>query len=164
MRWRTAGGEAGWFTAPGAPGCGRRCSRRRGGRGVSLVLSGGRTEPIEKYYEFIGECLERGFVVLAHDWRGQGLSHREPGDRLKGHANGYRAFLDDYKALLSAYQAQLPKPWVAFGHSMGGGLTLLALAHGEDRFAGAILSAPMLGLNTGKIRAPSPRRWRASTS
>jgi lysophospholipase len=31
---------------------------------------------------------------------------------------------------------------------MGGCLTLLAMAHGEDRFAGAILSAPMLGIRT----------------
>src|SRR3569833_4215440 len=31
---------------------------------------------------------------------------------------------------------------------MGGCLTLLAMAHGEDRFAGAILSAPMLGSRT----------------
>ena len=45
----------------------------------------------------------------------------------------------------------MPKPWVAVAHSMGGCLTLLAMAHGEDRFAGAVLSAPMLG-----IRSPFP--------
>ena len=42
----------------------------------TVVLSPGRTEPIEKYYEVIADFLERGFVVLAHDWRGQGLSAR----------------------------------------------------------------------------------------
>ena len=33
---------------------------------------------------------------------------------------------------------------------MGGCLALLVLAHGETRYAGAILSAPMLGLSLGK--------------
>jgi lysophospholipase len=42
-------------------------------------------------------------------------------------------------------------PWLAIGHSMGGCLTLLALANGERRFAGAVLSAPMLGLQFGKF-------------
>src|SRR3954454_10989135 len=40
----------------------------------SVILSTGRSEPIEKYGEVIGELLARGFVVLAHDWAGQGLS------------------------------------------------------------------------------------------
>jgi lysophospholipase len=113
----------------------------------SVVLSGGRTEPIEKYFEVIGELQERGFAVLAHDWRGQGLSQRLLADRLRGHAQGFEAFLDDYRALLAAYEARLPKPWIALGHSMGGCLTLLALARGEARrFAAGALSAPMLGL------------------
>src|SRR5690606_728435 len=60
-------------------------------------------------------------------------------------------FLEDFRALLTAFAPRLPKPWVAVGHSMGGCLTLLALAHGEDRFAGAVLSAPMLGIRTGRI-------------
>src|SRR6185295_18586729 len=115
----------------------------------TVVLSGGRSEPIEKYYEVIRDFMARGFVVLAHDWRGQGLSARELPDRLKGHARGYKSFLEDYRRLLDAYEARLPKPWIAVGHSMGGCLTLLALAHGEKRFAGAALSAPMLGLNFG---------------
>src|SRR6185312_16390964 len=124
------GGAAAWYA--GAGGAKLRAALfapQRRPRG-SIVLSGGRTEPIEKYYEFIGECLERGLVVLAHDWRGQGLSAREAADRLKGHANGYRSYLADLKAVLAAFEARLPKPWIAVGHSMGGCLTLLALTHG----------------------------------
>ena len=118
----------------------------------SVVLSGGRTEPIEKYFEVIDDLTGRGFVVLAHDWRGQGLSHRDlADDRLKGHADGFEPFLADYDALLAQFEARLPKPWIAMGHSMGGCLTLLALAKGQaDRFAGAILSAPMLGVRVGR--------------
>jgi lysophospholipase len=155
-----AGGAAEWIRGAGATQLRAALFRPKGRVRGSIVLSGGRTEPIEKYYEFIEECLERGFVVLAHDWRGQGLSRRELPDRLKGHARGYRSFLDDFQALLAAFEDRLPKPWVAVGHSMGGCLTLLAMAHGERRFSGAVLSAPMLGVTTGKL---GPGRARLAT-
>lgn len=145
-----AGGDAEWFVGHGGAKLRAALFRPEGSPRGSVVLSGGRTEPIEKYFETIEDFRARGFVVLVHDWRGQGLSHRELADRMKGHANGYKAFVDDYRALLGAFAARLPKPWLAVGHSMGGCLTLMALAHGEDRFAGALLSAPMLGVQTGK--------------
>ncbi|HEX6866279.1 MAG TPA: alpha/beta hydrolase, partial [Caulobacteraceae bacterium] len=89
------------------------------------------------------------FAVVVHDWRGQGLSPRPLDDPMKGHAAGFAQYLDDYHRLLGLYEERMPKPWIAMGHSMGGGLTLLALAHGEaKRFKAAILSAPMLGLQT----------------
>ncbi len=123
------------------------------GRG-SVILSPGRSEPIEKYFEVVGDLNARGFTVLVHDWRGQGLSARAFTDRMPGHARGWRPFLSDYKAMITAFEARMPKPWIAVGHSMGGGLTALALAEGEARFAAAVLSAPMLGLNLGR-RSPA---------
>ena len=43
----------------------------------TVVLLTGRGEFIEKYAtEVVGELLERGFAVVALDWRGQGLSDR----------------------------------------------------------------------------------------
>ncbi len=44
----------------------------------TVALVQGRAEFIEKYYEVVGELLERGFVVASFDWRGQGLSQRLP--------------------------------------------------------------------------------------
>ena len=116
----------------------------------TVVLSPGRTEPIEKYYEVIGNFLARGWCVLGHDWRGQGLSARLLPDRLKGHARAVEEFLDDYCRLLGAFEAQAPKPWIMVGHSMGACLNLLSLEAGESRFAGAVLSSPMLRIKTGK--------------
>lgn len=153
-----AGGRAEWFK--GADGAELRAAifPAKGAPRGSIVLSGGRTEPIEKYFEVIEDLTGRGYVVLAHDWRGQGLSHRELPDRLAGHARGYEAFLTDYRALLAKYESQLPKPWFAIGHSMGGCLTLLALARGEaPRFEAAILSAPMLGIQLGGLPLPVAR-------
>ena len=42
----------------------------------TILLQSGRTEFIEKYYEVIQEFIDRGFCVVAMDWRGQGLSER----------------------------------------------------------------------------------------
>ena len=116
----------------------------------SVVLSPGRTESIEKYYEVVDELRRRGFVVLVHDWRGQGLSQRLAADPHRGHARGWRHFVGDFIRILNAFEMRLPKPWIALGHSMGGCLTALALTEGESRFSGAVLSAPMLGLQLGK--------------
>ncbi len=67
-------------------------------------------------------------------------------DRLKGHAGGFEPFLSDYGLMLDRFGAQLPRPWAVLAHSMGAGLALLALARGEDRFAAAMLTSPMIGL------------------
>jgi lysophospholipase len=116
----------------------------------TVVLSPGRTEPIEKYFEVIGNFLARGFCVLAHDWRGQGLSARLMPDRLKGHARAVEEFLDDFDRLLEVYKDQAPRPWIMVGHSMGAALNLLSLETSDRQFAGAVLSAPMLKIKTGK--------------
>ena len=150
-------GAAEWFV--GADGATLRaaCFFPEGKARGSVIVSPGRSEPIEKYYEVVEDLLARGFAVLVHDWRGQGLSARALPDRLKGHAKGFRPFLNDYTALLNTFEDRLPKPWIALGHSMGGCLTTLVLAHGEPRFSACVLSAPMLGLNTGK-RPPRASR------
>lgn len=150
-------GKAEWFS--GVDGATLRAAlfSPQGEPRGSVVVSPGRSEPIEKYFEVVQDLLDRGFVVLVHDWRGQGLSHRALPDRLKGHATGFKEFLSDYQALLATFEARLPKPWIALGHSMGGCLTALVLATGETRFSAAVLSAPMLGLNTGGKPARAAR-------
>jgi len=152
-----AGAAAEWFAGAGGARLRAGLFPATGAAKGSVVLSPGRTEPIEKYFEVVDELRARGFAVLVHDWRGQGLSHRLLADRLLGHANGSADFMADYQALLSTFADRLPKPWIALGHSMGGCLTLLALARGEARFSAAFLSAPMLGLQLGGIPGPVAR-------
>jgi lysophospholipase len=149
-----AGARAEWFH--GAHGDRLRAAviPARGAARGSVILSPGRTEPIEKYFETAGRMADRGWTVLVHDWRGQGLSHRALADRILGHADGWRDFVTDYQALVAAFAPELPRPWIAVGHSMGGCLTLMALAQGEDRFSAALLSAPMLGLLAGGVPRP----------
>ncbi len=123
----------------------------------SVIVSPGRTEGIEKYFEVAERLTARGFVVLVHDWRGQGLADRLLHDRLLGHAVGHADFLSDYRALIGIFEDRLPQPWIALGHSMGGCLTLLAMARGQMGISAAILSAPMLGLRTGSVPRPVAR-------
>ncbi len=148
-------GSASWVEA--ADGARLRAAlfpARRPERG-SVVLNTGRTESIEKYAEVVGELQERGFWVLAHDWRGQGLSDRfaQAGRDLDGepagHARGWRRFLSDLDRILVVFGARLPRPWIGLGHSMGGALTLLAMSRDPALFDSAVLCAPMLGLRLG---------------
>jgi lysophospholipase len=145
-----AGGAAEWYTGAGGARLRAALFPSKSAPRGAVVVSPGRTEPIEKYFETVETLTARGFAVLVHDWRGQGLSHRLLADRLLGHARGSEDFLGDYSALLAVFESRLPMPWIALGHSMGGCLTLLALACGQKGFSAAILSAPMLGINTGK--------------
>ena len=142
------GGRAEWIEGSGDVRLRAALFPAEGQPRGSVVLSPGRTEPIEKYFEVVGDLTGRGFVVLVHDWRGQGLSGRLLPDPMRGHAEGFAGYLDDHRALLDAFSARLPQPWIALGHSMGGALELLALARGESRFAAAFLSAPMLAIAT----------------
>jgi lysophospholipase len=118
----------------------------------SVVLSPGRTEPIEKYGDVAADLLSRGFVVLLHDWAGQGLSQRFQADPLRGDVVGsWRLLVQDYTDVLNVHAATLPQPWIAMGHSMGAGLTALALCEGESRFAGAALCAPLIAFSVGAL-------------
>lgn len=151
-------GRAFWLTARDGVRLRAALFAAKGAAKGSVVLSPGRTEPIEKYFEVIGELQGRGFVVLAHDWRGQGLSDRALPDRLRGHARGFSPFLADYVLMLDLLQNDLPKPCVSLAHSMGGGLVLLALAMGEGRLAGLISTAPMIGLYSVRV-LPAAAAW-----
>jgi lysophospholipase len=142
-------GTAEWFSGAGGITLRAVLFAPEGEAKGSAIVSPGRSEPIEKYFEVARELLGRGLTVLIHDWRGQGLSDRMLPERLKGHADGFMPFVKDYSLLLDHFEIRLPKPWIAVSHSMGGMLTLAALANGEKRLAGAVLTAPMFAVNTG---------------
>ena len=129
----------------------------------TVIVSSGRTEPIEKYFEVVRELQSRGYVVLCNEWRGQGLSQRPLTDRMKGHAQGFTDYVNDYKLMLDAFETRMPKPWIALSHSMGGCLNMMVLASGEPRIAGAITTAPMLEIATGMpYRVARPLAWAAN--
>ena len=135
----------------------------RGAVRGSVVLSTGRTEVIEKYGEVVAALLSRGFAVVTHDWAGQGLSGRFLVDSFRGDVDGgFSAFLSDFSDIVSTYAVELPRPWIAVAHSMGGALTALALTELDAGFDGAVLCAPMMEFSTGWIPIWATRRMVAA--
>jgi lysophospholipase len=143
------GAHAEWFEGAGGVRLRAALFPIEGPSRGSVVLNPGRTEPIEKYFEVARDLAGRGFWVLIHDWRGQGLSQRLLPDPMKGYVGSLDDYLADYRALLDRFEARLPRPWIALGHSMGGALALMSLARGEGRIAGAVLSTPMIRVKAG---------------
>jgi lysophospholipase len=120
--------------------CGEACAG-------TIVIFPGRTEFIEKYFEVIGELLNRNFDVAILDWRGQGLSGRLTNNPRKGHIGNFRAYERDLDALLQQVVAPyLRPPWFALGHSMGGAVALSMAHGGRAPFARMVLASPMINI------------------
>lgn len=119
-------------------------AKRRG----SLLFINGRSDFIEKYLEVYADFRARGWAVTAFDWRGQGGS-RGPGEtRLEA---SFDPFIEDLAALLEDWRQATPGPHVALGHSMGGHLLLRTIIDRKPALDAAILTAPMLDVNSAPI-------------
>jgi lysophospholipase len=113
----------------------------------------GRAEFIEKYFEVIGELRERGFMVAALDWRGQGRSDRPLRNRRKGHVRTFSKYDIDLATFMD--QVVLPDcqpPYFALAHSMGGNVLLRNAGRSPSWFERQVLSAPMVALAAGRMR------------
>ena len=76
----------------------------------TIVIMPGYTEFIEKYYEVIGQLLDRGYSVLITDWRGQGGSERLLEDKYSGYVDSYDDFIGDISYVLDHRLKDLPRP------------------------------------------------------
>lgn len=112
----------------------------------SIIFCPGRTEFIEKYFETIGDFLQRGFNILVLDPRGQGLSDRPLEDPLKCYVRSFQDYADDYAFAAETFSDDLPKPHIAMGHSMGGCIVLLSVLTGVINPSALICCAPMTGI------------------
>ena len=114
----------------------------------TCIIGPGRTEFIEKYFEVARDLTQRGFSVLIIDWPGQGLSERLLDDSMKGHIDRFETFIGALQNGLAAAGDDLPKPYIALAHSMGGAITLAALAQKMVDVKAAAFCAPMWGFRT----------------
>ena len=124
------------------PAAGRR--KRRG----SLLFINGRGDFIEKYLETYARFQAAGWDVTSFDWRGQGGS-RGPGEEKA--LAGFDILVDDLDALVGEWLASGRGPHVALGHSMGGHLLLRTIIERKPKLDAAILTAPMLDVNSAPI-------------
>jgi lysophospholipase len=119
-------------------------------RGTILLLHG-RAEFIEKYFEVIGELLDRGFAVVTFDWRGQGSSGRALPDQRKGHVRHFADFRHDVEAVWNALVDPLcPKPVACIAHSMGGCIALAGVVEGWLKVERLVATTPMIALSLVK--------------
>ncbi len=113
----------------------------------TIAILPGRAEFIEKYFEVIGQLLDRNFDVVALDWRGQGRSDRLVSNSAKGHVAHFAAYQRDLDALRSHVLEPFGRlPFFALGHSMGGAVLLEQARAGRSAFERIVLTAPMIGL------------------
>ncbi|EIM27324.1 alpha/beta fold hydrolase [Microvirga lotononidis] len=115
-------------------------------QGTVCILQG-RAEFIEKYFEVVGELLDRGFAVVAFDWRGQGLSGRQVGNPRKGHVRRFSDFRYDLEAIRDQVLVpHMPEPHFCLAHSMGGAIALNAAYEGWLPFRRLVTTTPMIAL------------------
>jgi len=128
----------------------------------TVALFQGRAEFIEKYFETIGDLLERGFEVTTLDWRGQGGSARELSDPRKGHIDDFAQYQRDLAALIARMdRLECPRPWFALAHSTGASI-LFEYAHsGGDAFQRLVATAPLVDVYG--LRFPRGARWLADS-
>jgi lysophospholipase len=118
----------------------------------TIILQSGRTEFIEKYYEVISEFIQRGYAVAMMDWRGQGLSSRISKNRRIGHIDRFETYDNDLIKVMNKYFiSKCPKPYIGFGHSMGGCLLTSYFISSENLFDKCILCAPMLSVRANAL-------------
>lgn len=115
-----------------------------------LVVLPGRSEPAVKYAELIYDLRLKGFDIHILDHQGQGESDRLLRDSHKGHVRSFKDYVADFSQWINEHV--LPqsegKELYLFAHSMGGAIAVNYLALHPGVFKKAVLSAPMMELNT----------------
>jgi lysophospholipase len=117
---------------------------------AECVMVGGFTEFVEKYFETMVDLSGRGFSVWCLDWRGQGGSARPQRWPSRPRPRRFRHDASDL-ALFTRSLPQPRSPRVLIAHSMGGAIALVCLRQFPGLFDAAVLSAPMLGIHTGRV-------------
>ncbi len=118
----------------------------------TLVISHGSTESCVKFHEFIYYALQEGFSCAVMDHRGHGFSLREGKDPRVVHVSDFSLYAEDlHEFVHGAVLPALGGPLCLYGHSMGGCIAAEYLERWPEDFERAILNAPMLGLDMGKL-------------
>lgn len=119
-----------------------------------LIIVPGRAESYLKYQELAYHFFNEGYDLFIIDHRGQGTSERLLSNKHKGHVNSFQDYADDLNTFITRIVIPqcLPntKPYL-LAHSMGCAISCLALASTSHLIQAAVLSSPMLAINTGKL-------------
>ena len=129
----------------------------------TLIILPGRSEAAIKYAELIYDFKDLGFNIFIIDHQGQGFSDR----KLKNSQKGYVLNFNDYVRDLTQWIDEEVKPnakgheFFLIAHSMGGTVASLYMSQNPSFFKRAVLSAPMLEIET-KPYSERVARWYSS--
>ena len=122
------------------------------GQDKVLVILPGRTESTWKFAEFIHDIKDLNFAVFILDHRGQGASEREVTDSNMGYIADFSVYKDDLALFMNTVIKPLGfKQHLALGHSMGANILALYMAEQQSVFAKAVVTSPMLDINTAPL-------------
>ncbi|OCA99594.1 alpha/beta fold hydrolase [Clostridium beijerinckii] len=121
---------------------------------ANIVISHGYTESLEKYHELIYYFLKEGYNVFGIEHRGHGRSGTLGiADKTQVNVEKFDQYVTDFKKFMD--EVVMPnnqgKKVLLFAHSMGGTIGTKFIEEYPDYFDAAVLSAPMLEVNTGNI-------------
>ena len=123
---------------------------------AALLLSHGLGEHAGRYAALARDLVPLGVEVHALDHRGHGRS-----GGARAYVPRFSRYVEDFEAFRLQVMATLPagRPVFLLGHSLGGLIALRWLeAHPDAGLAGAILSAPLLGVKK------EAARWKVALS
>lgn len=119
----------------------------------TIVISHGLTETLEKYDEMIYYFLNMGYSVYGMEHRGHGRSGRLGVDETQINVECFSYYYKDMKKFLDqvVVPAEGKNNLYLFGYSMGGGIATRFLEVYPGYFKAALLSSPMLEIQSGNI-------------
>ena len=110
---------------------------------ASIVIAHGASEHSGRYGRFAEALNDAGYVVVAIDHRGHGLTGKSTGPGLVGPGGGTR-LVDDLHQLVELTSDAAPdRPVILFGHSMGSMIAqAYAITHSESLAAYVLSGCP----------------------
>lgn len=112
-----------------------------------LLIVHGAVEHGKRYNSFARQLTEQGFIVIAPDYRGHGLTALDDG--IFSHfedSNGFMKVVHDLDEILSNLELEYPTlPRAIFGHSLGSFLVRKFISMRGNKFKAAIISATSWG-------------------
>jgi lysophospholipase len=116
----------------------------------AIVFVGGRTEAAFKHAENVFDLNAQGYTVYAMDHRGHGASERLVEGSDICHVEYFQDYVDDLHSFVdTVVDPAEDAPLFLWAHSMGAAVAGLLLWEEPELFAGAVLSSPMFGVDTG---------------
>ncbi len=115
-----------------------------------IVMVHGFCEFFGKYHEMIYNFYEAGYSVYFPEQRGHGFSGREVPEKDHVFVDDFREYVRDLRTFMKKIVMRDDPDSVKllFAHSMGGAIAALFLEQCPEYFSAAVLSSPMLRMNS----------------